>query len=262
MISPACPYPCPYECPCRKGRSSREEGNEYKELPSPLPQGCAAANATRPSPGLARVAQNESVGRGDRGPIHADGGDASPPHAQPYANEHSQAGHTTGTRPRCSCPRTQAIKARPVPRSYAFPTGHDLRARIPASVTAPRGSRLGLRCRALRVAAGRVCTRLVVHGGSARTIAAVRRLVTKFHGQEARGTGGGAARIHAEAMTGPVAATPRKRAARPDRAEGLALRAPCSERSNGTEGGRRTFGAGSAGPSPATPPARNDTEPP
>jgi len=262
MIAAACPNACRYHCPYRKGGAGSEDGSKYEEIATAPAPGSAAARATASSDprGVAGVAVKESVGRGERGLLHAAGRDASPPHAQPYDPEPTQGGDSTATRPRCSGPRTQAIKARPVRVAYVLPPGADLRAREPASVTAPRGSRLGLRCRASCAPAGRACPQLVVHGWSARTIAAVRRLLFKLRGQEARGTAGGAARIHAEAMTGPVAATPRKRAARPDRAEGLTFRALRSERSYTGGGGRRTRRVRHCGQSGPAPLMRRDSD--
>lgn len=205
MIAAACPYECLYACPCGNGGAEREDGNKYEQIANGATPGSVAARATASSDkrNVARVVVKESVGRGDRGLLHADGRDASPPHAQPYEPKHSQGGDTSKHRPRCSNPRAQAYTVRSIHRTYSLPTGHDLRAWIQPNNTAPRASRLGLRCRTTCAPAGRACPQLVVHGGSAqRTIAAVRRLVIEFHGQEAQGTGGGAARIQADAMTG------------------------------------------------------------
>ena len=191
----ACRYGCPCDCRSGSGRENRASIENHDE------------NENDRDVKAPRTCRTGS--RGDRSPwgevigdcVHAEGKDAGRPFSHSYDSKHSRGGEPTTTRPRCSCPRTSAIKARSIPRAYALPSGDDLRARVPANVTAPRGSRLGLRCRASAVATRRVCARLVVQRWSARTVAEVRRLITESHGQGARSADVDAARIRAEAMT-------------------------------------------------------------
>ena len=155
--------------------------HDPESTPGAHGDGRTAASAVRPLGNDAERTEKSPWNETSGTCFHADGKDASPPLTHFVDPEPSPGGVAPRRRPRCSCPRTQAIEARPGCCAH-LPLGADPRAADRSSEAALTVSRLGLRRLSLDAPAGEARPRRAASLG-ARSTAAVRRTSVGLHGQ-------------------------------------------------------------------------------